>query len=72
MRVAVSAMTGVKVVRRPLKVERRCWCYMPAFESRGATTNLKPGGQDALFCRNPTHPSRLGSRVVPTVPPLEG
>jgi hypothetical protein len=40
--------------------------------SRGATTNLNQGGGDALVCRNPTPLSRLGSRVVPTVPPLEG
>jgi hypothetical protein len=32
----------------------------------------KARGEDALVCRNPTPISRLGSRVVLTVPPLEG
>jgi hypothetical protein len=40
--------------------------------AKGSTTNLNQGGWDALVCRNPTPPSRLGSRVLPTVPPLEG
>jgi hypothetical protein len=46
--------------------------YSTYTSTKGSTTNLNQGGWDALVCQNPTPPSRSGSRVVPTVPPLEG